>query len=77
MWIKSRIFLFCALAVASFGYAAQDDAKPPAWQVEGLWTALNDENPKVMAAAIQNTEARDELLVALGVCRTNEVKLCI
>ena len=29
MWINSRVFLFCALAAASFSYAAQDDAKPP------------------------------------------------
>ncbi len=48
MWIKSRVLLFCALAVASFNLTAQDDAKPPAWQVEGFWAALNDENPQVV-----------------------------
>lgn len=53
MWIKRWVVLFLMLGVASFSHAAQDDAKPPAWQVEGFWAALNDENLQVMVAAIQ------------------------
>lgn len=65
MWINSRVFLFCALAVASFSHAAQDDTKPPAWQVEGFWAALNDENPQVLWIAV-NSEGSDKLFTALG-----------
>ncbi len=65
MWIKSGFFLFCALAVASFSHAAQDDAKPPAWQVEGFWAALKDEDPQVLWAVV-NSEGSDKLCTALG-----------
>ncbi|HRD64977.1 MAG TPA: HEAT repeat domain-containing protein, partial [Candidatus Competibacter sp.] len=66
MWINRRVFLFCALAVASFSHAAQDDSKPPAWQVEGFWTALNDEDPKVLITAIQHTKNIRDLFASLG-----------
>ncbi len=65
MWIKSRVFLFCALTVASFSHAAQDDAKPPAWQVEGFLAALNDENPNVLLVAF-NSNGSDKLINILG-----------
>ena len=65
MWIKSRIFLFCTLAITSFSHAAQDDAKPFAWQVEGFWAALKDENPQVLWMAV-NSEGSDKLFTTLG-----------
>lgn len=65
MWIKSRIFLFCTLAITNFSHAAQDDAKPFAWQVEGFWAALKDENPQVLWMAV-NSEGSDKLFTTLG-----------
>lgn len=36
MQIQSGVCLLFLLAVTSSSYAAEDDAKPPSWQVEGF-----------------------------------------
>ena len=49
MGIKNRFCLFCLMAAFNFSHAAEKDSLLPAWQVEGFWAALNDENPQVIA----------------------------
>ncbi|MEI2742278.1 MAG: HEAT repeat domain-containing protein [Candidatus Competibacter sp.] len=71
MWIKSGFFLLCVVAVASLGHAAQDDTKPPAWQVEGFWAALNDENLDVIRIAIDHKNFA-QIFAALGKKRAED-----